>query len=77
VNWLDACPDSGGYHTCMGVWRLAGNSLLTSVEVAAFQRELAYEPVYPWGRVARLVELTLTSTLLALFLLALRRQFRR
>jgi Pentapeptide repeats (9 copies) len=77
VKWLDRCPDPSSYHTCMGVWRLAGNSLLTSVEVAAFQRELAYEPVYPWGRLARLVELVLTSTLLALFLLALRRQFRR
>jgi uncharacterized protein YjbI with pentapeptide repeats len=77
VKWLDRCPDSTSYHTCMGFWRLAGNSLLTSVEVAGFQRELAYEPVYPWGRVARLVEVVLTSTLLALFLLALRRQFRR
>lgn len=77
VKWWDACPDSTSYHTCMGLWRLAGNSLLTSVEVAAFQRDLAYEPTYPWGRLLRLLELMLTSTLLALFLLAVRRQFRR
>jgi uncharacterized protein YjbI with pentapeptide repeats len=77
VRWSNRCPDSTSYHTCMNVWRLAGNSLLISVEVAAFQRQLTYEPVYPWGRLARIVELVLTSTLLALFLLALRRQFRR
>lgn len=77
LRWRSPCPDSSSYHTCMGLARMAGNGLLTSIEVAAFQRELAYEPVYPWGRLARLVELTLTSTLLALLLLALRRQFRR
>jgi hypothetical protein len=46
-------------------------------KLAAFQRDLAYEPSYPWGRLFALLELLLTSTLIALFLLAVRRQFRR
>jgi hypothetical protein len=58
-------------------WSLLGHSLMTTVEVAAFQRDLAYEPTYPWGRLLALLEILLTSTLLALFLLAVRRQFRR
>ena len=57
--------------------RLFWHSLMTSLGVAAFQRDLAYEPTYPWGRVLALLELLLTSTLIALFLLAVRRQFRR
>jgi uncharacterized protein YjbI with pentapeptide repeats len=57
--------------------RLFGNSVMTSLGVAAFQRDLAYEPSYPWGRVLALLELLLTSTLIALFLLAVRREFRR
>ncbi|HEV2197157.1 MAG TPA: pentapeptide repeat-containing protein [Candidatus Acidoferrum sp.] len=54
-----------------------GNSLMTALSVAGFQKELKYEPSYPWGRVLALLELLLTSTLAALFLLAVRRQFRR
>jgi hypothetical protein len=57
--------------------RLFGHSVMTSLGVAAFQRDLAYEPSYPWGRLLALFELLLTSTLIALFLLAVRRQFRR
>jgi hypothetical protein len=56
---------------------LLGHSLMTSVGVAALQRDLAYEPSYPWGRVLSWLELALTSTLIALFLLAVRRQFQR
>jgi len=56
---------------------LFGNSFLTSVEIAAFQKEPAYQPVYPWGRLLTLVEMLLTSTLAALFFLAVRRQVRR
>jgi uncharacterized protein YjbI with pentapeptide repeats len=56
---------------------LLGHSLMTSVGVAALQRDLAYEPSYPWGRALSWLELALTSTLIALFLLAVRRQFRR
>lgn len=54
-----------------------GHSLMTALSVAGFQKELIYQPAYPWGRALALLELLLTSTLIALFLLALRRQFRR
>src|SRR5208337_1447020 len=57
--------------------RLFWHSAMTSLGVAAFQRDLACEPSYPWGRLLALLELLLTSTLIALFLLAVRRQFRR
>jgi len=50
---------------------------MTTIGTAAFQRDLAYEPSYPWGKLLATVETALTSTLLALFLLAVRRQFRR
>lgn len=61
----------------LGVAAFFGNSLMTTLSVAGFQKELRYEPSYPWGRALALLELLLTSTLVALFLLALRRQFRR
>lgn len=54
-----------------------GHSLMTAISVAGFQKELKYAPSYPWGRALALFELLLTSTLIALFLLALRRQFKR
>jgi uncharacterized protein YjbI with pentapeptide repeats len=54
-----------------------GHSLMTTISVAGFQKELKYEPSYPWGRALALLEVLLTSTLAALFLLALRRQFKR
>ena len=50
---------------------------MAALSVAGFQKELRYEPNYPWGRMLALGELLLTSTLIALFLLAVRRQFRR
>lgn len=56
---------------------LIGNSLVTAFSIAALQKELEYEPAYPWGRIVELSEALLTSTLIALFLLALRRQFKR
>jgi hypothetical protein len=58
-------------------WSLLGHSLMSTIGVASFQRDLAYEPAYPWGRLLAILETLLTSTLLALFLLAVRRQFRR
>ena len=57
--------------------RLLGNSCITALEIAAFQKDPAYLPTYPWGRFLALLEMVLTSILLALFLLAVRRQFRR
>jgi hypothetical protein len=51
---------------------------MTSVSVASLRRDFAdYEPQSVSSRLAALIELLLTSTLVALFLLAVRRQFRR
>jgi hypothetical protein len=57
--------------------KLVGDSLIASIDTAAFQRNPEYTPAYPWGRVLAILESLLTSTLFALFLLAIRRQFRR
>jgi uncharacterized protein YjbI with pentapeptide repeats len=62
-------------------WRAEGelvwNSVLTSIEVAALQKDRMYEPAYRTGRFLMLGEMLVTSSLFALFLLAIRRQFRR
>jgi hypothetical protein len=55
----------------------SGPNMMTTVGVAFFQRDLEYRPAYPWGRALSWLQLLLTYTLVALFLLALRRQFRR
>jgi len=61
-----------------GTIYLLGHSMMAGVGAAALRRDFAaYEPASQWGRVAALVEFLLTSTLIALFLLAVRRQFRR
>jgi uncharacterized protein YjbI with pentapeptide repeats len=60
-----------------GWWGMILHSLMTSLSVAGFQRELRYVPSYPWGRMVALFELLLTTTLGGLFLLAIRRQFKR
>ncbi len=62
------------------VWaelKLAGKSFLTTIDTATFQRTSEYQPAYPYGRALAILETLLTSTLFALFLLAIRRQFRR
>ena len=56
---------------------LVGRGLLAAIDVAGFQKSPEYSPAYPWGRVEGIVETVLTSTLFGLFLLAIRRQFRR
>ena len=66
-------PRGQGY----AIGEFFGHSLMTTLYVAAFQREFAYEPSYPWGRALALIELAMTSTLIALFLLAVRRHCRR
>jgi hypothetical protein len=58
-----------------GVWGVLLHSVMTSLSVAGFQRELRYTPGYPWGRMLALVELLLTTTLAGLFALAVRRKF--
>jgi len=50
---------------------------ITSVDTALLRRNLAYEPVGGWGWLAMRLEFALAATLFALFLLAVRRQFRR
>jgi hypothetical protein len=60
-----------------GWWGMLLHSLMTSLSVAGFQRELRYAPLYPWGRLLALAELLLTTTLAGLFALAIRRQFKR
>ena len=60
-----------------GFWGMILHSLMTSLSVAGFQRELRYAPSYPWGRMLALLELLLTTTLGGLLLLAIRRQFKR
>jgi hypothetical protein len=57
--------------------KLIGKSGITAIDTATFQRTPEYTPAYPWGRVVAIVETLLTSSLFALFLLAIRRQFRR
>jgi hypothetical protein len=57
--------------------RLAAKGLITSVDTATLQRSSEYAPAYPWGRVLAIVETLLTATLFGLFLLAIRRQFKR
>ena len=53
------------------------HSGMTALSVAGFQKELRYSPAYPWGRALALLELLLTTTLGGLFLLAIRRQYKR
>jgi hypothetical protein len=57
--------------------KLIGKSGITAIDTATFQRNPEYSPVYPWGRALGILETLLTSSLFALFLLAIRRQFRR
>ncbi len=38
---------------------------MTALAVAAFQKDLVCEPTYSWGRLLALVEVLLTSTLIA------------
>ncbi len=57
---------------------LVGHSFVSTLSVAAFRKDLSYEPRYPWGDpLLEVAEQILTSTLVALFLLAVRRQFKR
>jgi len=56
---------------------LVGNCAYNTLDAATFQKSAKYPPAYPWGRLLAIFETLLTSTLFALFLLAIRRQFRR
>jgi hypothetical protein len=56
---------------------LIAKSFMVSVETAGLQKGTEFVPTYPYGRALALFELLLTSTLFAIFLIAVRRQFRR
>jgi uncharacterized protein YjbI with pentapeptide repeats len=74
TQWASAKTIAG---RTKGELSLFGNSFLAAAEIATFQKEPAYQPLYPNGRVLAVIETLLTSTLAALFFLAVRRQFRR
>jgi uncharacterized protein YjbI with pentapeptide repeats len=57
--------------------KLLIKSGITAIDTATFQRNPEFTPVYPRGRILGIIETLLTSSLFALFLLAIRRQFRR
>jgi uncharacterized protein YjbI with pentapeptide repeats len=57
--------------------KLLGKSALTTIDTASFQKNSEYAPTYPSGRALAILETLLAATLFALFLLAIRRQFRR
>ena len=79
LTYFNPCPGSTKTpsRACLSRVQLIGHSLVMSLYVAGFQRGLVYEPSYPWGRILALLEAPLSSTLVALFLLAVRRQFKR
>ena len=50
---------------------------MTAIDTAIFQKSPEFATVNPLGHAFAILEMLLTSTLFAIFLLALRRQFRR
>ena len=57
--------------------RIVAKAAIAAVDGVTFQRNAEYLPAYPWGRVLAILTTLATSTLFALFLLAVRRQFKR
>ena len=57
--------------------RLVAKAAIAAVDGVTFQRNAEYLPAYPWGRVLAILCTLVTSSLFALFLLAVRRQFKR
>jgi hypothetical protein len=73
-RFLDAHP----HRRLSSTGAFFAQSFMTTVSVASLRRDFSdYEPQSILGRFVALVELLLTSTLIVLFLLAVRRQFRR
>jgi uncharacterized protein YjbI with pentapeptide repeats len=75
-----SCPIKPGDDPSQ-LWRsrakLIGHSFMTTLDIAAFQKEPFCKPSYPYGRLMEFLETLLVSTVGAVFLLAVRRQFRR
>ena len=57
--------------------KAVAKAAIAAVDTVTFQRNAEYLPSYPWGRVLAILTTLATSTLFALFLLAVRRQFKR
>ncbi len=57
--------------------KIVAKAAIAAVDTFTFQRNAEYLPGYPWGRVLAILATLATSTLFALFLLAVRRQFKR
>ena len=57
--------------------KIEAKAMIAAVDTVTFQRNAEYLPAYPWGRVLAIVITLMTSSLFALFLLAVRRQFKR
>jgi uncharacterized protein YjbI with pentapeptide repeats len=76
LDWTTFFRSHSAEHPA-GFWGMILHSLMTSLSVAGFQRELRFAPSYPWGRMLALLELLLTTTMGGLLLLAIRRQFKR
>jgi hypothetical protein len=75
---------SSVWHAASGPWQrlwweiaLVLKSLLLALDVATFQKTPEFVTINPLGHALALFEMLLTSGLFALFLLAIRRQFRR
>jgi uncharacterized protein YjbI with pentapeptide repeats len=77
LTYLHPVPAGSSSTLINGELFLWGNSFLSALSIAVFQKDLAYTPAYPWGTLLALLETLVTSTIFALFLLAIRRQFRR
>lgn len=74
TSWPAAAP----FH-CK-VWAeltLFGKSLLVAIDNVTFQKASEYTPTYPYGHVLGIFQSLLTAVVLGLFLLAIRRRFRR
>jgi uncharacterized protein YjbI with pentapeptide repeats len=78
ITYRAAWPSASPFHD--KVWaeiKLVGKSFLTAIDNVTFQKSSEYTPTYPYGHALSIVESLLAATVFGLFLLAIRRQFRR
>jgi hypothetical protein len=61
MTYWHPCPAPGKSNEGACLRQLVGHSALAALYIAAFQRELVFEPSYPWGRLLALVEVLVTS----------------
>lgn len=78
ISWQQAWADAGpGRHRAVDLLYTWLNGLVLSAETVTFQRRPLLEPVGLWGRLVATLETVTVPAQLALFLLAIRRRFRR